>query len=56
MDNLGSFWKTEAGGLTVLPDTVKQKWDKNWLKMPKFKCDILSDFQTMCLNTKVHSV
>ena len=24
------------------------KKDKSWWKMPKFNCDILSNFQTMC--------
>ena len=36
---LASFWKPEARGQTVLPDRTKIGG----------KCDILSDFQTMCV-------
>ena len=28
--------------------TGQFEYVKNWWKMPKFKCDIFSDFQTMC--------
>ena len=45
------FWKTEACSQTVLPDMSVlrgQKLVKN-AKVQKFKCDILSYFQTMCL-------
>ena len=45
MSILASFWKSEACGQTVLPDRsvlIVQKL----VKMPK--CDILSNFQTMC--------
>ena len=45
MVHLGEFWKPEACGQTVLPDR-SVLW-QNWWKMPKFKCDILSNFQTM---------
>ena len=50
----GPFWrvfdKPEACGQTVLPDRavlIGQKLVKN-AKIQKFKCDILSNFQTMC--------
>ena len=46
---MASFWKTEACGQTVLPDRsvlIGQKLVEN-AKIQKFKCDILSDFQTM---------
>ena len=53
----GSFWRVFEN----LKLAVKQCYqtgqfynDKNWWKMPKFKCDILSDFQTMCLWFKTH--
>ena len=51
---LASFWKPEACGQTVLPDRsvlIGQKLVGK-AKIQKFKCDILSDFQTMCNNTK----
>ena len=47
---LASFWKPEACGQTVLPDMsvlIGQKLVEN-AKMQKFKCDILSNVQTMC--------
>ena len=47
---LASFWKPEPCGQTVLPDRpfiIGQKWVEN-AKIPKFKCDILGDFQTLC--------
>ena len=43
------FWKSEACGQTVLPDRsvlIGQKLVEN-AKIKKFKCDILSNFQTM---------
>ena len=43
------FFKLEACGQTVLPDKsvlIRQKLMKN-AKIKKFKCDILSNFQTM---------
>ena len=46
---LASFWKPEACGQTVLPDRsvlIGQKLVENG-KIQKFKCDILSNFQTM---------
>ena len=50
----GPFWrvfeKPEACGQTVLPDwsvLIGQKLVEN-AKIHKFKCDILSNFQTMC--------
>ena len=50
MVNLASFWKTEDNGQKVLPDysvLIGQKLVEN-AKIPKFKCDILGDFQTLC--------
>ena len=46
---LASFWKLEACGQTVLPDRsvlIGQKLVEK-AKIQKFKCDILSNFQTM---------
>ena len=45
------FSKTEACGQTVLPDRSILKGQKicGNAKIAKFKCDILSNFQTMCL-------
>ena len=46
---MASFWKPEACGQTVLPDRsvfIGQKLVENG-KIQKFKCDILSNFQTM---------
>ena len=50
MVNLASFWKPEACGQTVLPDMSILIWQKlvENAKIKKFKCDILSNFQTMC--------
>ena len=48
---MASFRKPEACGQTVLPGRSvlqRQKLVEN-AKIQKFKCDILSDFQTMCL-------
>ena len=48
MVNFGEFWKPEAFGQIVLPDRsvfIGQKLVEN-AKIKKFKCDILSDFQT----------
>ena len=46
---LASFWKPKACGQTVLPDksVLKEQNLVENAKMPKFKCVILSDFQTM---------
>ena len=47
---LASFWKPEACGQTVLPDRsilIGQKIVEN-VKIEKSKCDILSNFQTLC--------
>ena len=44
-----SFWKPEACGQTLLPDRsvlIGQKSVEN-AKIRKFKCDILSNFQTI---------
>ena len=52
--NLASFWKPEACGQTVLPDRlvlIGQKLVEN-SKIPKFKCDILSNFQTLWCSRK----
>ena len=51
MVNLKSFWKPATCGQTVLPDrsfSITQKLAKN-AKIKQFKCDILGDFQTLCL-------
>ena len=43
------FWKREACGQTVLPDRsvlIDQKLVES-VKIEKFKCDILADFQTL---------
>ena len=56
MANLASFWKPEACGQTVLPDRsvlIGQKLVRN-AKIKKLKCDILSNFQTMCGGWKSH--
>ena len=48
---LASFWKAEACGQTVLPDRsvlIGQNLMGN-AKIQKFKWEILSNFQTMCL-------
>ena len=55
MVNLASFWKPEACGQTVLPDRsilIGHKLMEN-AKVQKFKCDILRNFQTMCLSQKL---
>ena len=55
MVNLASFWKTEACGQTVLPDRqvlIGQKLVEN-AKIQKFKCDILSNFQTLCKDMNI---
>ena len=47
--NLAIFLKNEACGQTVLPDRsvmIGQTLVEN-AKIPKLKCDILRDFQTM---------
>ena len=47
---MASFWKPEACGQTVLPDRsvlIGQKMVEN-AKIQKFKCDILTNFQTIC--------
>ena len=47
---LASFWKPVACGQTVLPDRsvlIGQKLVENAKIEKKFKCDILSNFQTM---------
>ena len=51
MANLASFWKPEACGQTVLPDRSVLKGQKvvENVKIVKFKCDILSNFQTLVL-------
>ena len=49
--NAKIFEKTEAYGQTVFPDRsllVGQKLEEN-AKIELFKCDILGNFQTMCL-------
>ena len=50
MVHFGEFLKPETCGQTVLPDRsilIGQKLVEN-AKIKKFKCDILSDFQTLC--------
>ena len=52
MVHFGEFWKPVACGQTVLPDgslLIGQKLVEN-AKIQKCKCDILSNFQTMCMN------
>ena len=47
------FSKTKASGQTVLPDRlllIGQKLVEN-VKIRKFKCDILVNFQTLCFVT-----
>ena len=47
---MASFWKPEACGQTVLPDRsvlIGQKLVEN-AKIHKCKCDILSNFPTLC--------
>ena len=49
----GPFWRIfENLKLAVKQcyQTGQFQLDKKWCKMPKFKCDILSDFQTMWKN------
>ena len=49
MDHFGEFLKPLTCGQTVLPDrsvSIGQKLVEN-AKIKKFKCDILSNFQTM---------
>ena len=49
---LASFWKSEACGQTELPDRlvlIVQKLVES-AKNEKFICDILGDFQTLCLS------
>ena len=49
MVHFGESWKREAFGQTVPPDRshlIGQKLEKI-AKIEKFKCDILSNFQTM---------
>ena len=46
---MASFWKPEACGQTEIPDrlvSIGQKLVEN-AKIQKFKCDILSNFQTL---------
>ena len=52
---LASFWKPEICGQTVLPDRSVLKGQKlvENAKIKKFKCDILSKFQTMCTSVRV---
>ena len=55
---LASFGKTKACGQKVLPDRsvfIGQKLVEN-AKFQKFKCDILSNFQTMCILQKIEKV
>ena len=52
---MASFWKPEACGQTVLPDRsvlMGHKLVEN-AKIPKFKCDIWSNFQTMWKQRKL---
>ena len=48
--HLASFWKSEARGQAMLPD-MSVLIEQKLVKMPKFKCDILSSFQTLWLCT-----
>ena len=52
MVHFGEFWKPEACGQTVLPDRsilTGPKLVENAKIKKKFKCDILSNFQTKCV-------
>ena len=53
MVNLTSFWNPEACSQTVLPLTkqvnFKNKYRWKILEWQKFKCDLLDDFQTLCI-------
>ena len=53
---LASFWKPEACGQTVLPDrsVLKGQGLVENAKIQKFKCDILSNFQTMWESKKIY--
>ena len=51
---LASFWKPEACGQTDRSVLIGQKLVEN-AKIRKFKCDILSNFQTMCPREKSKS-
>ena len=62
MPKNGPFWrffeKPEACGQTVLPDRsllIGQKSVEN-AKIPKLKCDILGDFQTLWVIEKIVQV
>ena len=48
---LASFWKSKACGQTVLPDRSLLIWQKigEHVKIEKLYCDILGDFQTLCM-------
>ena len=48
---LASFWKSKACGQTVLPDRSLLIWQKigEHVKIEKLYCDILGDFQTLCI-------
>ena len=50
MVHFGEFLKTWSCGQTELPDRSVLKGKKlvGNAKIKKFKCDILSNFQTMC--------
>ena len=59
---MASFWKAIACGQVVLPDRSILRGQKlvekagqklvKYTKSQKFKCDILSDFQTICARTQ----
>ena len=54
---LASLWKHEGCGQTVLPDRsvlIGQTLVEN-AKIQKFKCDILSNFQTMWLRVLINT-
>ena len=53
---LASFWKPDACGQTVLPDRSVLIGKKLVVKtnIQKFKCDILSNFQTMCISMLIN--
>ena len=49
---MASFWKPEACGQSVLPDRSVLIGPK-LVENAKIKCDILSNFQTMCKTCRI---
>ena len=57
MVHFGEFWKPVAYGHTVLPGKSILKWQKLMenAQIQKFKCDIFSNFQTLCKTQKAQN-